>query len=346
MRTVSKRRFQGAVLGGLISLCFVGLLLKRVSLDDAWRTLRILDARRLMLPLLMLALNYPLRALRWQLLFPAQVRPEYWPTFRTYAIGTGANNFAPARAGDVARCVLISRDSSLAGSSLALATFAIEKVLDGVTLLAIVLVACVYMKPPAWLSTLAIAAMVVFGGALACILVFRSKTDWLLARMRAVLSALRLGFLAKKATALFLSFYEGLNGIASTAQMMTLIALTALIWITDAGCVWGMAKAVDLSIALPYAMIVTAVIGLGLAIPAAPASIGTYEFFAVSALGLAGIASGSALACALLLHSWAFVTSSLVGLGCLAWVGLTPKQLVREEEAWEAQEATITDGGQ
>ena len=46
---------------------------------------------------------------------------------------------------------------------------------------------------------------------------------------------------------------------------------------------------------------------------------------------------GSALAYALLLHAWVFVTTSVVGLACLAWAGLTLKQLARDEEAWAAR---------
>lgn len=91
-------------------------------------------------------------------------------------------------------------------------------------------------------------------------------------------------------------------------------------------------------------MVVAAVLGLGLMIPAGPASIGTYEFFVVAAMGLAGIASGSALAYAVLLHSWVFVISSIVGLACLAWAGLTLKQLAREEDSWTAQTVKADDG--
>jgi glycosyltransferase 2 family protein len=332
---VNDQKIRSAVLGGLISLCFVGMLLKRVNLYDTWQTLRSIDARLLVLPLLMFALNYPLRALRWQLIFPRQARPDYWATFRAFAIGTGSNNVVPGRAGDVARCVLLAPDSSLAGSSLALATLAIEKVLDGLVLLAIVLLACVYISPPNWLTKLAIAAMFVFGGALVVICAVRFKTEWFRGRVQAVLAAMRLRSLAKKAAALFGSFNEGLHGVASIAQMLCLAAITALIWATEAGLVWAIAKTLGLPLSLPYSLVVAAVIGLGLMIPAGPASIGTYEFFVVAAMGLAGIASGSALAYALLLHAWVFVTTSVVGLVCLALAGLTLKQLAREEETWQ-----------
>jgi uncharacterized protein (TIRG00374 family) len=320
-----KQKLQSAVLGGLISLCCVGLLLKRVNLREAWQALANVDPHFLLLPFALFVLNYLVRALRWQMLFPPNVRPGYWLTFRSFAIGTGANNFAPARAGDLARCVLISRDLSLTGSTLALATFAVEKVFDGLTLLAILLLASLSISPPAWLTTLTVTGSLVFGGALLLICTLRSRKQWMIGGVYTLLCRLRLRWVANKASALFSSFSEGLSGTFSASQLLRIAVLTLLIWLTDAGCVWGIAKALGLSLSLPYSIIVTGVIGLGLAVPAAPASVGTYEFFAVAALGLAGIPSASALACALLLHSWSFVTTSGTGFICLAWAGLSPR---------------------
>lgn len=341
---MNNRKTRAALLGVVISLCFVGLLLKRTNVHDTWETLRSIDARLLILPLLIGAPSYLLRTLRWQLIFPRQARPGYWLTFRTYAIGTGANNLVPGRAGDVARCVLISQDSSLAGSSLALATLAVEKVLDGLALLAIVFLACVFISPPNWLTQLAIAGMFVFGGALAVMYAIRFRREWFLSRVQTVLAAMRLNSWAKRASALFGAFHEGLQAVSSIAQMVCLTALTALIWSTEAGLIWAIAKPLRLPLTLPYSVVVAAVLGLGLMVPAGPASIGTYEFFVVAAMGLAGIASGSALAYAVLLHAWVFVTTSIVGLACLGWAGLTLKQLAQEEESW-AERAAADERG-
>jgi hypothetical protein len=142
----------------------------------------------------MFALKYPLRAFRWQLIFPRQARPGYRLAFRTFAIGIGrgTNNFVPGRAGDVARCVLISRDSRVTGTSLARATLAIEKVLNRLALLAIVLLAFVFISPPLWLTQLAIAAVVVFGGGLAVIYAIRFKPQWFLTMVQAILAAMHL----------------------------------------------------------------------------------------------------------------------------------------------------------
>lgn len=331
---MNKQRLSSVVLGALVSLCFAGLLLKRANLHQTWQTLRGIDMRLLVLPLLMLALNYPLRAFRWQLIFPRQVRPGYLVTFRTFAIGTGANNFVPGRAGDLARCMLIARGSSMAGSSMALATLAIEKVLDGLALLAIVLVACIYISPPGWLTKLVALGAVFFGVALAAMFALHYRSNWFVGRVEAMFCAVHLSFLTKKASALFESFTKGLHAISSLTQLLWLAGITAIIWVTEAGLVWAIAKPLKLPLSLPNSVVVAAVLGLGLMVPAGPASIGTYEFFVVAAMGLAGIASGSALAYAVLLHSWVFLATSLVGLACLAWAGLTLKQLAQEEESW------------
>ena len=54
-------------------------------------------------------------------------------------IGNMANFLLPGRAGDLARCVLVGRAGSLTESSRTLATLAVEKVLDGLALVGMVL---------------------------------------------------------------------------------------------------------------------------------------------------------------------------------------------------------------
>ena len=328
---VTKRQTRAAVLGAVISLCFIGLLLKRVDLHQTWTTLRGMDPRFLLVPLLMLGLNYPLRAWRWRLMFPRRTRPGYSHTFRTFAIGNGANNFVPGRGGDVARCMLIAGDSSLSGSTLALGTLAVEKVLDGLALLAIVLLACVFISPPGWLIKLLVAGAAIFGIALVVMAALRYRAAWFVGLVAAACARLRLTRLAGRLPDLFAAFAEGLHAISSFTLLLWLFTITAMIWLTEAGLVWGIAKPLGVSLSLPDAVVVAAVLGLGLMIPAGPAAIGTYEFFVVAAMGLAGVASGTALAYAVLLHSWVLVSSSLIGFTCLTWAGMSVQGLLARD---------------
>ena len=59
---------------------------------------------------------------------------------------------------------------------------------------------------------------------------------------------------------------------------------------------------------------VLGVLALSTAIPAAPGSLGTYEFAGVTALGLLGIGSSQALAATVLIHVIATLPPALLGL--------------------------------
>jgi len=60
--------------------------------------------------------------------------------------------------------------------------------------------------------------------------------------------------------------------------------------------------------------LVLGVLALSTAIPAAPGSLGTYEFAGVTVLGILGIGPSQALAATVLIHVMALVPSALLGL--------------------------------
>jgi hypothetical protein len=324
-----RRRLTTAVLGVLVSLGCAGFLLKRANLAETWATLRHTDLWLLWPSLLIVVSNYPLRAWRWQLLFPGDARPRWGACFRALAIGNAANNFIPLRGGDVARCVLIARDTEISGATLAL-TWGLEKLLDGLALLGVVLLACAFLAAPIRSGApasgrpwgLVLAGAVFFGVVVAMLAILRYRSGALLAKIEAAFAAVSLNRLGQRVAALFFSFAEGLKAIHSTARMSSLAIITGLIWLSEAGLVWAIAMPNHLSLSFPNAIVVAAVLGLGLMIPAAPSALGSYELLVVAALALAGINDKNhALAFAALLHAFAFVTTSLAGMACLFWPG-------------------------
>lgn len=62
---------------------------------------------------------------------------------------------------------------------------------------------------------------------------------------------------------------------------------------------------------------------------AALGSIGTYEFFSITALKLFGISSGSALTLTLVMHAWSLIATTLLGLIGLWMSGMSFSQLIR-----------------
>jgi len=324
---VRKIRVQSAVIGILIGLGCIAILLRQVDLKQSWNALGRLNGPYLLVPFAIFFVNLPMRAWRWQRIFPASQRPSLTACLTALGIGNMANFLLPGRAGDLARCVLVGRSGSLDEGGRALATLAVEKVLDGLALVGMVLFAAWAVHPPHWVLELLRVAVLIFGGALLLLVILRYQTRILIPYVRAVFRAVRLSFLEERFDGLLTSFSDGLSAVGSATQMLILLATTAVIWTTEAVVVWGLAAALELTVSLKSAVVASAVLGLGLMIPGAPGGVGTYELFGTEAFQLAGIAPSSALAITVVIHAWVFVANITAGMCLLAIKGLSLAQL-------------------
>jgi glycosyltransferase 2 family protein len=334
-------RVQSAVLGALIGLACLAILLRQVDLKQSWNALGRLNGPYMLVPLAVFFVNLPLRAWRWQLIFPASWRPSFGACLTVLGIGNMANFLLPGRAGDLARCVLVGRAGSLSESSRTLATLAVEKVLDGLALVGMVLFSVWALHPPHWVLELLRVAILIFGGALVLLVLLRYQTRALIQYVRRAFRVVHLATLEDKFDGLLTSFADGLSAVSSAGQMLTLLLMTATIWTTEAAVIWGLARALGLAVSLESAVVASAVLGLGLMIPAAPGGLGTYELFGTEAFKLAGIAASSALALTLVIHAWVFVANIAVGTCLLAIKGITLAQLRNRLEVEPGAESTI-----
>lgn len=322
-----KFRVQSAVVGVLIGLGCIAILLRQVDLKQSWTALGRMSGPFLAIPLAVFLVNLPLRAWRWRLIFPQLQRPTFGTCLTVLGIGNMANFLLPGRAGDLARCVLIGGSGSLSEGSRALATLAVEKVLDGLALIAMVLFAIWAVHPPHWVVELLRIAILIFGGALVLLVLLRYQTRALIRHVQRGFRWMHLSFLEQKFDGLLTSFAEGLSAVGSPVQMLLLLAFTASIWTTEAMLIWGLAGALGLSVSLKSAVVASAVLGLGLMIPAAPGGLGTYELLGTEAFQLAGIASSGALALTVVIHAWVFIANVTVGICLLAIKGISVEQL-------------------
>ena len=238
-----------------------------------------------------------------------------------------ANFLLPGRAGDLTRCALVGPTGSLLESSRTLATLALEKVLDGLALIAMVVFSIWVMQPPVWVFTLVRVATLIFGAALALLLILRFRTRVLGDLVRRGFRRVRLSSFEEKFDHLLSSFSDGLAAITSAKHMLILLLLTGAIWTTESALIWGLARALGLAVTLKSAVVASAILGLGFMIPAAPGGLGTYELFGTEAFKIAGVAASSALALTVVIHAWVFVANVLTGIVLLGAKGLSLAQL-------------------
>ena len=328
------------MVGVLIGLGCLAILLRQVDLKQSWHALGRLNGPFLLIPLAVFFVNLPLRAWRWQLIFPSSSRPGIGACLTVLGIGNMANFLLPGRAGDLARCVLVGRAGSLTESSRTLATLAVEKVLDGLALVGMVLFAVWALHPPHWVLDLLRVSILIFGGALVLLVALRYRTRALIDSVRRAFRIVHLSSLEEKFDGLLTSFADGLSAVSSSGQMLTLLLMTAAIWSTEAGTIRGLARALGLAVSIKSAVVASAVLGLGLMIPAAPGGLGTYELFGTEAFKLAGIAASSALALTVVIHAWVFVANIVAGMCLLAVKGISLAQLKRRLDVEPDAEST------
>ena len=332
-------RLQSSIVGILIGLGCLAILIREVDLRQSLRALGRLSGPFLLVPFAVFCLNLPLRAWRWQRIFPAPSRPKFASCLIVLGIANMANFLLPGRAGDLARCTLAGPTGSLVEGSRALATLAVEKVLDGLALIGMVMFSVWALHPVAWVLGLVRTAALIFGSALVLLVLLRYRMRTLIDWVRRFFCWIHMSSFEQKFDGLLTSFADGLSAISSPPQLLILLLLTGFIWITEAALIWGLSGALDLTVSLRSAVVASAILGLGLMIPAAPGGLGTYELFGTEAFKIVGIPASSALALTLIIHAWVFVANVLAGLVLLGLKGLSVAQLRRRLDEAQAVES-------
>ena len=125
------------VLGILISAVFLFLAFRKIEFNQLWQYLRAAKWAWVLLGLVFYFMGVWVRTWRWQVLLKPLKQLSRRQLFPVVCIGYMGNNVYPARAGEVLRSILLkqSDDVPISGS---LATIVVERLFDGITILALV----------------------------------------------------------------------------------------------------------------------------------------------------------------------------------------------------------------
>jgi uncharacterized protein (TIRG00374 family) len=250
-----------------------------------------------------------LRAWRWRLLLSAESPVPLSAAFWATAAGIFANNFLPARAGELVRTYMIS--SRGLPMPFVLATALAERIVDAIVLIVIcAIVLLVLPSPPGWLATAATPFAIVglLGATAIAVLPFLGPGG------RAIIQRLPLAEGMKPALADALD--HGLRGMRTfhdAPRLAAFVGLALVIWCVDAaGTVVGGA-ALGLSIPPAAALLLIAGLSLASALPSTPGYVGIYQFVAVSVLAPFGIVRADAIAYILVAQALMYVVIGLWG---------------------------------
>jgi uncharacterized protein (TIRG00374 family) len=297
--------FTVVLAGVLLFLAFRG-----VNWQEMLQTVRRARLEYLAIACVVATTAHFVRSLRWRVLLSAEkVLPPgtvFWATM----VGYLGNSFLPARAGELIRSVAIGRQADLS-TSFVLATALTERILDAAALALIGLVAVLAVAHlPVWLAT---AVKVIGVSALTAILLmfFAPRVEGWLGRILARLP-LSTG-LRSRVVGIVTQFLVGVRAFQNPPRALLFAGLTVAIWLIDASSSMIGARALNLALTLPQALILLAALGLSSAVPSTPGNLGVFQFVGVTVLVPFGFARSQALAYMLVSQALYYALVLLLG---------------------------------
>jgi glycosyltransferase 2 family protein len=321
-------KFARALAGILVSVAFAYGTLSRVDLGEAAGALAHAAPPALAIAFLFLWLEVAVRAWRWRFLLGSLGRVGYGQAFAYTCVGYFSNTLLPMRLGDVARAYLAATALRLSRVA-TVGSVVAERLADGITILAVALgLGFVVLGESTFDRLGPVLALAAVGGATLV------GATFLVARRRGLLS-----LIPARALMLAARLVDGAAAARTPSGAATLVVSTLAAYACAVGAFAAIAGAVDLQLTPAQAAFAMAWIALSTAIPAAPGSVGTYEFIGVGALTLVGQDPGASLAAVVLLHVMGTLPVALAGLVATWALHLRVMSLGGAEDVGEAAAA-------
>lgn len=318
------------VAGTALGVTLLLLVLHQMDSGAVWQELLQIEPRRVVVVLAATLVIQFMRPARWWWMFPRAERPGFATCYGVLAISNMVNFIVPGRGGELLRWLLISHRAAGPRRSTAFATLGVEKLLDAFAVLAIVNVTLLGAPVPRWLTGATATISVLLLVAFVAVIMLRSESAWfsrLIQWMTAIIPGKRLRDAVQRSA---VALPRALRAVTSRGALVGLCVMTAIIWAGQAVGLALLAWAMQTPLSFADALMVIGIVSLGTLVPSAPGFIGTWEFFAVAALGLAGVDLQPAIALSLVMHGWAFVVAMARGVVSMAMSGFSMSQLTDE----------------
>lgn len=333
-------------LGLLVAVPLIALVLLRTDLNDTVDALE--EANYALIPpaTILFALAMWLQALRWRLLLKPLSDVSAYRLYPVLLIGHLGNALLPLRGGEIVRAAVLKQREGVSGMA-TLGTLAVERALDGLTLVGLLAICLAFVETSQRLWGLALVGGVIFGIATAAlaavafwpegssrlveIVISRAPQKWR-NRMRRWLD----------------SFFTGTRALRTPSGVAAVLIVTVGFWVLVAVVYQIVGEAFHLHQGFGTYLLVTAAANLSVSVPSSQGGFGPFEFFVRQTLVFAGVTTPVATAYALALHIVLLLPMICLGLVSLWIVGLSFTQITQstdvDEPAAPSEEIGLTSG--
>jgi len=315
------------------------LALRGLGLGEVWEPLKEAEYWWILPGVAVYFIGVWVRSWRWHYLLRPVKSISTPKMFPVVTIGYMGNNIYPARAGEVLRSVVLKRRQRVPISA-SLATIIVERVFDGVVMLAFV-----FLNLPELaeltsssgfvgnIQTVALYGTAAFFGAL---LVFLAAAMFP-ATAENILRWAVTRFLPEKVhqqvLGVILRFMQGLESLRSPQEALMVFLTSVVIWLLETGKYWFVMQAFPFEVSFFALMLMNGIVNLATTIPSAPGYVGTFDAPGIAVLAAYGVARGTAAGYTLVLHAalWLPITA----LGAF--------YMIREGIRWRGGDVEVLD---
>jgi uncharacterized protein (TIRG00374 family) len=288
-------------------LCFIAV--RDVRLTEVFDGLRRTKLTWLGPTLVVFGISILLRALRWRVLFEPARRPPMGATTRALLVGYLFNNLLPARTGEIARIIQLRNEASVPATEAA-TTVVLERILDVVSLVALLFAALPWLPRLTWITGAAVLGGIVTGSLVliaVALALFGERPIRVLLRPLTFISAQRAELAVRHVE-------RGLVALREPSVGIVALALTIASWLVMGASFWLLMQGFGYGGLGPgAALLVLVTVNMAMVLPSAPAALGVFEGSTVVALHAYGAPGAAALSYALVLHAVNFFPFIAVG---------------------------------
>jgi len=318
---MGKHRFTVIAIGLGASALFVYLAVRHLdvaSLEASFRNAGLLP----WLPIGAGAylLGHLVRGVRCRLLVRREANIGLMTASNIVVVGYASNNVLPARLGEFVRAGMLAQRTGMPVAQSLVITF-IERVLDGLAILFLLVLGTVTGEAPGWIRELVEIAVLVFGVASVAIFAGAHSPGLIVA------TSSRLGNKLgpkwhDRVVSLATSITNAGACLRDPRDAAMLLFYSVVVWCFDACLFIVILPVFGLPLSVQDGVVAMSVTNLGLLVPSSPGFIGPFHFFCSRALMAHAVPEATALAYATLVHLALFIPVTIWGAVAMLWYGV------------------------
>jgi uncharacterized protein (TIRG00374 family) len=312
-----------------LTVVFLVLAFQRIDLAEFVDELKSVNYMWLLPSAVCTLLGYGLRTVRWQTILTGAARAPLRTLFPVLIMGFATNNLLPGRLGEFWRAYLLGRKRNVR-KTFALASVVAERVFDGLTLIALLIVVSEAVQLPGWGRQIELLASAIFLAATLGLVVLLFRPEIIQVPLTRVLHRFH-GGVAAWIEERFSAFLDGLGPLRHGRVLVNAGLLSIGVWVLEGSSYVLLSRGLNLglpsSLELPGLGLALVTINLGIMVPSGPGYVGTQEFFGKEALSVVGANAQAALTLVVLSHVIQYVLVTGLGLLFFAREQLSPRDL-------------------